>query len=335
VIKPDVDLPDIPKPVFAVFREQPVETIPSLEMEKVSSDMKNVVNPFVLSSSQMQRLAADGFVVSPGTEKEFFMLYEEARYRNVPIFVTSDSLLHTYHLLFDKVLRTAEVEYFIPLLRDLNRGMLQQTDANYQLLRTTEWEDAARRTVAFVAVAGRLLDPSFEVPDYARDLVEGELANIAAASGMAPSPIFPGLEFGEDYTQYIPRGHYTLSEALTAYFKSMMWYGRMTFRVDPELGEISRAETRSALLLVHALRNALLPLVTAIGLQLGFLLGGSVITESIFAWPGVGRLIVEAIYNKDFAVVQAGVTILATAFTLVNLGIDLMYAWLDPRIRYS
>lgn len=256
VIKPDVDLPDIPKPVFAVFREQPVETIPSLEMEKVSSDMKNVVNPFVLSSSQMQRLAADGFVVSPGTEKEFFMLYEEARYRNVPIFVTSDSLLHTYHLLFDKVLRTAEVEYFIPMLRGLNRGMLEQTDANYQLLRTTEWEDAARRTVAFVAVAGRLLDPSFEVPDYARDLVEGELANIAAASGMAPSPIFPGLEFGEDYTQYIPRGHYTLSEALTAYFKSMMWYGRMTFRVDPELGEISRAETRSALLLVHALRNA-------------------------------------------------------------------------------
>jgi peptide/nickel transport system permease protein len=93
--------------------------------------------------------------------------------------------------------------------------------------------------------------------------------------------------------------------------------------------------TENKVIYLHALRNALLPLVTAIGLQLGFLLGGSVITESIFAWPGVGRLIVEAIYNKDFAVVQAGVTILATAFTLVNLGIDLMYAWLDPRIHYS
>jgi len=85
----------------------------------------------------------------------------------------------------------------------------------------------------------------------------------------------------------------------------------------------------------HALRNALLPLVTAVGLQLGFLLGGSVITESIFAWPGVGRLIIEAIYNKDFPIVQAGVTMLASSFTLVNLGVDLLYAWIDPRIRYD
>jgi hypothetical protein len=255
-VKPDVELPDYPKPRFAVFRERPIDTEPSLDMEKVSSDLKNVVNPFVLSPDQMARLYADGFVVSPGAEKEFFSLYEQARYRNVPIFVTSDSLLHIYHLLFDKVLRTAEVEYFIPLLRDLNRGLLTETDANYQLLRTTDWEDPARRTVAFVAVAGRLLDPAFEVPDYARDLVEGELANIKAASGILSSPIFPGLPFGEDYTQYIPRGHYTISEDLTAYFKSMMWYGRMTFRISPSEGEISRAETRSALLLVHALRGA-------------------------------------------------------------------------------
>ena len=93
--------------------------------------------------------------------------------------------------------------------------------------------------------------------------------------------------------------------------------------------------TNNTIIYRHALRNALLPLVTAVGLQLGFLLGGSVITESVFAWPGVGRLIVEAIYNKDFAIVQAGVTILAIAFTLVNLSVDLLYAWLDPRIRYT
>lgn len=88
-------------------------------------------------------------------------------------------------------------------------------------------------------------------------------------------------------------------------------------------------------LLRHALRNALLPLVTMVGLQLGFLLAGSVITESIFAWPGVGRLIIEAIYNKDFPLVQAGVTMLAISFTLVNLFVDLLYAWIDPRIRYD
>lgn len=85
----------------------------------------------------------------------------------------------------------------------------------------------------------------------------------------------------------------------------------------------------------HGMRNALIPLVTMIGLQVGFLLGGSVIVETIFAWPGVGRLIIQSIYSKDFPVVQAGVTLLATVFVLINLAVDLLYAWLDPRVHYS
>jgi peptide/nickel transport system permease protein len=85
----------------------------------------------------------------------------------------------------------------------------------------------------------------------------------------------------------------------------------------------------------HALRNALIPVVTVIGLQLGFLLGGSVIVETIFAWPGVGRAIVAAIGDKDFPVVQAGVTMLAVTFVAVNLAVDLLYALLNPRIRYA
>jgi peptide/nickel transport system permease protein len=83
----------------------------------------------------------------------------------------------------------------------------------------------------------------------------------------------------------------------------------------------------------HVLRNSLLPIVTAIGLQMGFLLGGSVITETIFGWPGVGREIVAAIGSKDFYVVQAGVIMLALIFTGVNLLVDLVYGWIDPRIR--
>ena len=85
----------------------------------------------------------------------------------------------------------------------------------------------------------------------------------------------------------------------------------------------------------HALRNAMLPLVTMVGLQLGFLLAGSVIIESIFAWPGLGRLIIEAIYAKDFPLVQAGVTVLAVSFTLVNLIVDLLYVKIDPRVQYG
>jgi hypothetical protein len=90
--------------------------------------------PFVLSEAQRARLAQEGFVVSPGAEREFFTVYELARYANVPVFVTSDSLLHTYHLLFDKVLRTAEVRYFIPLLRDLNAALLLRTEDEYEVL---------------------------------------------------------------------------------------------------------------------------------------------------------------------------------------------------------
>lgn len=85
----------------------------------------------------------------------------------------------------------------------------------------------------------------------------------------------------------------------------------------------------------HVLRNSLLPIVTSIGLELGFLLGGSVITETIFGWPGVGREIVAAIGSKDFYVVQAGVIMLALIFAGVNLLIDLTYSLIDPRIRYG
>jgi peptide/nickel transport system permease protein len=83
----------------------------------------------------------------------------------------------------------------------------------------------------------------------------------------------------------------------------------------------------------HALRNAAVPIVTIAGIELGALLGGSVITETIFAWPGVGRLSVQAIYNRDYPVVQAAVFVLATTFVVVNLLVDVMYTYLDPRIR--
>jgi peptide/nickel transport system permease protein len=83
----------------------------------------------------------------------------------------------------------------------------------------------------------------------------------------------------------------------------------------------------------HALKNAAIPIVTIVGIELGTLLGGSVITETIFAWPGVGRLSVQAIANRDYPVVQAAVFLLATTFVVVNLMVDVVYTYLDPRIR--
>lgn len=84
----------------------------------------------------------------------------------------------------------------------------------------------------------------------------------------------------------------------------------------------------------HALKNAFIPIVTVIGLQFGHLLGGAILTETIFAWPGVGRLTVDAIYARDYPLVQGCVLLVAVTFVMVNLFVDVLYAYLDPRIKY-
>lgn len=96
----------------------------------------------------------------------------------------------------------------------------------------------------------------------------------------------------------------------------------------------SKGISENRVVYIHVLRNSLLPIVTAIGLQMGYLLGGSIITETIFGWPGVGREIISAINSHDIFVVQAGVMMLALIFTFVNLIVDFVYAWVDPRIHY-
>ena len=83
----------------------------------------------------------------------------------------------------------------------------------------------------------------------------------------------------------------------------------------------------------HALKNALLPIVTLIGLQIGALLGGAVITETVFAWPGVGTLVFDAILRKDYPVVLAAVQLVAAGFIVINMSLDLLYGYLDPRFR--
>ena len=84
----------------------------------------------------------------------------------------------------------------------------------------------------------------------------------------------------------------------------------------------------------HVLKNALIPVVTVLGLQLGTLIGGAVITEYVFALPGVGRLVVDAVFARDYPLVQGVILLIALGFILSNLLVDLLYGWIDPRIRY-
>ena len=215
-----------------------------------------------MTAAQRALLVQNGFAVAtpvPGQYREFYQIYEQNRYDEVPVFITTDSVYHVYHLIFDKMLRDLETGYFIADLKALTTSMLAASTAQYQTLKGSSLGDPALRNAAYFAVADKLLGLSDPAPADADAMVNAELALINAANTQAISPIWdrPDLpqemKLIEDYTQYVPRGHYTLSADLKMYFKAMMWYGRLTFR------QVDDFETRRALLLVQALRTASTP----------------------------------------------------------------------------
>ena len=214
-----------------------------------------------LTDAQRSLLSQNGFVVAepvPGQYREFYQVYDSLRYSNNLVFITTDSVYHIYHLIFDKMLRDLESGYFIADLRSLTGGMLAACHQQYQSLSAagSSLAEPARRNVAYIAVAAQLLGLPDPVPAEASDLVSAELALINAAGGWSISPIWDrpdlpaDLKLQEDYSQYIPRGHYTRSEDLKMYFKAMMWYGRLAFRL------IDDFETQRALLLTQVMRTA-------------------------------------------------------------------------------
>ncbi|OUN01127.1 MAG: ABC transporter permease [Paenibacillaceae bacterium ZCTH02-B3] len=96
----------------------------------------------------------------------------------------------------------------------------------------------------------------------------------------------------------------------------------------------AKGQTRAKIMFFHVFRNALIPFITIVGMQMGILLGGSVITETVFGWPGLGQAMVQAIDNRDYPVVQAGILLSAFFIMAINLIVDVLYAVIDPRIRY-
>lgn len=236
---------------FANYPQPKPRAEPKSSGLTIAPDLSNVQVASIISEQQRQHLGQHGFVISPDNTKEFYEVYERARYNFEPIFVSSDSLLHVYHLLFDKTLRQAEQNAFIPMLTRLDWEMLRSSVAQAETLADSDpaWADAARRNAAYFAVAVKLLDPSWEIPAELRDLTDPDLAAIAAHDSTGASAIFPNLPLGEDWTQYVPRGHYTKSPELENYFRAMMWHGRMTMRADDP------QESRQAALLTMAWRD--------------------------------------------------------------------------------
>lgn len=220
--------------------------IPCVEKYTINPDLSNISNleQFYLPEEVMQKLSQNGFVVRGRACNEFFELYEINRYAKVPNFVTVDSLMHTYHLYFSYLLKNIERSYLADSLTQLSSLMLTDSISQYEQLKGSEWEFAARCNVAFFTIGAKLLNADVPVEDYVEDIVQGELHNIEQASGIFPSAL---AQTDEDYTQYIPRGYYEGDSRLEQYFRAMMWYGRIHFSQESE------DKTKSALLMTAAL----------------------------------------------------------------------------------
>jgi len=245
---------------FGTYRPYLVEVTPSLEPYTVEPDFSNVVNfsemEWRFNSIDSTLLLQNHFTVKRSQYKQLYDIYNFCTWDGVPIFVTTDAVLHTYHVLFDRFLSEIEVQKFVETAALLTETLLDSTQSILAQSTKPEAAEATRRNLAFLGVATRLLKgDSASVPETVSALVDSELVLISDHDGFHYSPVF-GSFSALDYSQFQPRGHYTKSDTLQAYFKAMMWYGWTIFTMEPDLfGDLSRRHTLQALMLVQMLNN--------------------------------------------------------------------------------
>lgn len=234
-----------------------IETNPNVKLYQVEQDFSNIINIEDYSYFKdeiKQKLLENGFVVTNSGDYEFFSQYEANRYAMTPNFITTDSMLHTYHLYFSHLLKNIEQHYLYDELKTVCEEMITASKEQYELLSGTTWENAAKRNMAYFTVALMLLDDSVQPDPLVADIVGQELKLISDASQITVSPLMSwenssDRPLEEDYSQYIVRGYYEENETLSQYFKVMMWFGRLTFRQSND------EETKSAVLMTSAMTN--------------------------------------------------------------------------------
>ena len=279
------------KPEDIVSKE--INVTPKIPPYRLPLKIKDISNyqkfseKIKLSSRALSLLRKNGFVViptpkdfvyEPNEPDDFVEFYSALESRDIPIFITTDSLLHYYHIFFDATLMRLERDLFYDNLWQMSKEFLDDALLEYKNAPSKDLKEAAKRNVAYFSVGLELLRPkknqlinddllkkeycfpgmdpeyceksikelkkrygdkaslryfnkeefkkySFEIPDFVKNIVQKEIDLIEKHQGWQFSPIFI---YKEDYSQYVPRGHYTKSEKLKNYFKAMMWYGRMT-----------------------------------------------------------------------------------------------------------
>ncbi len=262
-----------------------------------------------LTQEQIDTLLDNGVVILPGDKDRFEKAYKEltdTKWKSkdregVPIFITTDSIMHLFHIEFNELLKNIEINKLTPMLNSFLDRVIGESIAQYNGLEDNELKELSRRNIAYLSVAKKLLDPDFRVPRMVKKEVNEEIKRIEEHKGFYKNPLFSkdcpakcsdgfvftqgsypdgekcnqaikGLKityegkvwdsvefykevcsrkcYCEDYSQYVPRGHYTSSEELKQYFKSMMWLGRMTFKARGE------GWTKQAVLLTDAVKSA-------------------------------------------------------------------------------
>lgn len=203
------------------------EYISDLEIDVEHVDYyQNISEVFELDPTQWGYISKSGFVVvDMGNKMTIEDAYKFYWDNDLPVFITTDTILHTFHLLFDQFLQDAENETLRPLLENITSELLQQSDRIYNDVSDPVLKDGMKDVVIFFGVPAVLLETGDVIPPYVADDVSEYVQKIVDAEIAEKYP-------GQDYTQYKPRGHYAGNPFLEKYFRAMMWYGRKSFDMN-------------------------------------------------------------------------------------------------------
>lgn len=249
----------------------------------------------------------------------------------------------------DQPLPVRYVRYIARLLRgDLGRSVREGRQVNTEI--ADVWPATVQLGLAAMTLAVAIGIPVGMLSARRPYSLLDNLVRIVSLAGLSMPIFWTGIMLVVVFSLWLgwlPAGgrgslYHLILPAVTLATPSIAMLARMTrstmldvLREDYIRTAQAKGVATRGVMVRHALRNALIPVVTILGLQTGQLLGGAVLTETVFAWPGIGRMLVRAIFARDYVLLQGGVLVLAVTFVVINLLVDLSYAYLDPRITYQ
>ncbi|MCR8657996.1 DUF3160 domain-containing protein [Paenibacillus endoradicis] len=237
-------------------KEKATLTIPSYNVNvkpyRIDMNLTNVENIGQFSgftNEQLTMLMNNGFVVLPSQDTKMHYTYDNNEYLGVPNFITADSALHIYHKFYDKSLMSVETSYLYDDLKHMSEQLLFNSIALYNVLQDEELKQLQQNNIVYFLVAAELIGASTDVTSTVdpelTEIAKQELVLIEQSSGYVQSPL---LQTKLDYSQFTIRGHYTRSDELGQFFKTMIWYGIAPLSVLDDNGELMKSNTFQALL---------------------------------------------------------------------------------------